>query len=121
MSNENILLDVQCIYPLNSAETVTLQQVLRRMKRMGIAPADRDHVIVAQEKEIKYYREKIQCLESRAMSESAQPKVRYLCDRRACEKCIPLKNGCRHTFDVRHAKNFELRGDTFKELERADD
>ena len=121
MANENISLDIQCVYPLNSAESVTLQKVLRRMKRVGIAPADRDHVIVAQEREIESLRKKIRDLEERPMLASEQKKVLYLCDRRRCERCMPLKPGCRHTYDVRHAKNFELRGDVFKELERADE
>ncbi len=60
--------------------------------------------------------------EARKLIEEAPAvKVRFVCDRRACERCTPLKPGCRHTSDVRHAKNFELMGDTFKELERADE
>lgn len=121
MANESISLDIQCTYPLNSAEAVTLQKVLRRMKRVGIAPADRDHVIVAQEQEIERLRKKLRDLEERPMPAPDRQKVLYLCDRRACERCMPLKPGCRHTFDVRHAKNFELRGDTFKELVRANE
>lgn len=121
MADSNISFDIQCTYPLNSAESATLQKVLRRMKRMGIAPADRDHVIVAQDREIELLRKKLRDLEEKPMSAPERQKVLYLCDRRACERCMPLKPGCRHTFDVRHAKNFELRGDVFKELERADE
>lgn len=43
-------------------------------------------------------------LETAAASQ-ATPRVLYLCDRRACQKCSP---GCRLTPDVRHAANFEL-------------
>ena len=32
-------------------------------------------------------------------------RVFYICDRRACEKCMPP---CTHTSDVRHAVNFSL-------------
>ena len=34
--------------------------------------------------------------------------VAFLCDRKQCEKCsYPM---CKHTFDIRHAKNFENKG-----------
>ena len=33
------------------------------------------------------------------------PRVFYLCDRRACDSCNP---DCAHTSDVRHAVNFEV-------------
>ena len=60
--------------------------------------------------------------EARKLIEEAPAvKILFVCDRRACGRCMPLKPGCRHTYDVRHAKNFELRGDAFKELERADE
>lgn len=35
----------------------------------------------------------------------AAPRVLYLCDRRACQKCNPE---CRLTADLRHAANFEV-------------
>ena len=35
------------------------------------------------------------------------PKIMYLCDHRACEKCAHF--GCEYTLDVRHAENFENR------------
>lgn len=41
-------------------------------------------------------------------------RVIYLCDRRACAKCSPE---CKHTNDIRHAKNFEMTGDLFIEQE----
>lgn len=60
--------------------------------------------------------------EARKLIEEAPAvKIRFVCDRRACGRCMSLKPGCRHTSDVRHAKNFELFGDTFKELERSDE
>lgn len=60
--------------------------------------------------------------EARKLIEEAPAvKILFVCDRRACERCMPLKPGFRHTYDVRHAKNFELRGYAFKELERADE
>lgn len=55
------------------------------------------------------------------IEEAPAVKIRFVCDRRACRKCSPIMPGCRHTADVRHAKNFELRGDVFEELERADE
>lgn len=39
-----------------------------------------------------------------AKKESA-PRIFYLCDSRACDKCNPK---CCHTTDIRHAKNFRL-------------
>lgn len=47
-------------------------------------------------------------------------KIFYLCDRRACEKCnahLDDRPECRHTSDVRHARNFELRGGALYENE----
>lgn len=44
----------------------------------------------------------------RARTEPAppeHPKVFYVCDRRACEKCDP---DCKYTSDITHAVNFEL-------------
>lgn len=55
------------------------------------------------------------------IEEAPAVKIMFVCDRRVCSKCMPLKSGCRHTSDIRHAKNFELRGDAFKELERSDE
>lgn len=49
---------------------------------------------------------------------SAQPRVAYLCDRRACGLCSSV-NPCRHTLDIRHAQNFELFGGHFMETERS--
>lgn len=44
--------------------------------------------------------------------------VFYVCDRRACNRCAPE---CRHTMDVRHAKNFEVSycGGVIEEREHA--
>lgn len=39
-------------------------------------------------------------------------KILYTCDKRACDICNPE---CQGTTDVRHAKNFELRVDTYLE------
>lgn len=36
---------------------------------------------------------------------SEHPKVLYICDKRACDKC---NEPCEHTLDIRHAKNFAL-------------
>lgn len=36
-------------------------------------------------------------------------QVVYICDRRACDVCA--NPDCNHTFDVRHAKNFENVGE----------
>lgn len=44
-------------------------------------------------------------------------KIFYLCDRRACEKCAPE---CRHTPDIRHAVNFEMQGESIRELGRCE-
>lgn len=55
------------------------------------------------------------------VARTAEPKVYYLCDRRVCDRCLPMKNACRHTANIRHAKNFQLRGDVFREQERADE
>lgn len=43
------------------------------------------------------------------------PKVLFLCDRRACEKCNP---DCTHTTDITHAVDFTttIRGDFFQKL-----
>ena len=121
MADRNVSVDIQCVMPKTPEEEVILQSILKRMKRMGIAPSDRDHIILAQDREIDCLRDKIRNLEKRPMPAPTGPNVFYLCDRRACDRCLPIKNGCRHTADVRHAKNFQLRGDAFRELERADE
>lgn len=36
------------------------------------------------------------------------PRVAYVCDRKMCEECA---SDCNHTFDIRHAKNFECIAD----------
>lgn len=41
------------------------------------------------------------------------PDIVFLCDRRACDKCS--NSECKHTKNIRHAKNFELFGDMFVE------
>lgn len=41
-----------------------------------------------------------------------EPKVLYLCDGRACDKCN-YGFSCRHTTDIRHAKNFRILGPEF--------
>lgn len=33
--------------------------------------------------------------------------IAYLCDGTRCKTCDPEHNECRHTFDIRHAKNFK--------------
>ena len=38
--------------------------------------------------------------------EVSQPLVVYICDRRKCENCNYPE--CKHTFDIKHAANFEL-------------
>ena len=56
----------------------------------------------------------------RARTEPAQPerpKVFYVCDRRACERCDPE---CIYTSDIRHAENFELKNDTMIERKTVD-
>lgn len=46
-----------------------------------------------------------------------QPTVAYLCDREKCgEKCSAEEGICKHTFDIRHAKNFKkISDDVFVE------
>ena len=46
-----------------------------------------------------------------------QPTVAYICDRGKCgEKCSAEEGICKHTFDVRHAKNFKkISSDVFVE------
>lgn len=47
-------------------------------------------------------------------------KIFYLCDRRACESCNAHTDGrpeCKHTTDVRHAKNFRMFGNDIHEVE----
>lgn len=46
------------------------------------------------------------------------PKVMYVCDGRACEKCFSAgrETDCNFTQNVRHAKNFRLCGDAFVEV-----
>lgn len=119
LSNSNVEVDIQCTFPLTREEQLILSNILKRMKRMGIAPKDRDHVILALDKELAAARSKLQEFEKH--NGGVSPKISYLCDRRACNRCMPANPGCRHTSDVRHAKNFELRGYTFVELERADE
>lgn len=49
---------------------------------------------------------------------SINKKILLRCDKRKCDKCNSLIddiNGCQHTTDIRHAKNFELYGDVFVE------
>lgn len=49
-------------------------------------------------------------------------KIFYLCDRRACEKCNAHCGGeaqCKHTTDIRHARNFELKGESIWEIDEA--
>lgn len=42
-------------------------------------------------------------------------EILYICDQRACEVCDP---NCRVTKDIRHAKNFVLKGRAMVEVER---
>lgn len=44
-----------------------------------------------------------------------KPHILYLCDRRACENC---NAECKYTTDIKHAKNYELNGNTFVEVEQ---
>lgn len=37
-------------------------------------------------------------------------KVVYLCDRKACGEVCPNPENCSHTFNIRHAVNFEPDG-----------
>lgn len=121
MADRNVSVDIQCVMAKTPEEEVILQKILKRMKRMGIAPSDRDRIILAQDKEIDYLRGKIRDLEARPMPAPETPAVFYLCDKRACDRCLPYSEMvCRHTADVRHAKNFQLCGDAFMEQERAD-
>lgn len=56
--------------------------------------------------------------EKKAREDAENKKVLFVCDKRACESCLCLsEESCRHTKDVRHAKNFELFGDTFVEID----
>lgn len=107
--------------PMTRQQILVLQKVFRRMRKLGITPVEREQIILQLNEEVESLRRKIRDLEERPMRAPERQNVLYLCDRRACERCMPLKPGCRHTSDVRHAKNFELRGDVFKELERADE
>lgn len=34
-------------------------------------------------------------------------KIAYLCDGRACEHCVIHETGCKHTYNIDHAKNFQ--------------
>lgn len=44
-------------------------------------------------------------------------KVLFVCDRRACNECSSdMDNGCRHTSNIKHAKNFKLNGNIFVEI-----
>ena len=40
-------------------EVLALQKVYRRMKRMGIMPYEKERIILELEKEVQYYRAKI--------------------------------------------------------------
>lgn len=52
-----------------------------------------------------------------AAQRAKEHRVAFECDRRACDHCSPL---CHRTFNIRHAKNFEVcnaSGDTiFQEV-----
>ena len=51
-------------------------------------------------------------------AEKAEAEIFYQCDRRACDVCERVEdNPCRHTTDIRHAKNFILIGRDFCEKE----
>lgn len=58
----------------------------------------------------------VQFLITAVENERTRPKVSYLCDHRACERCSNIY--CNHTDDIRHAKNFQNFGGTFIECER---
>lgn len=51
-----------------------------------------------------------------AQSKNNQPKVLYLCDHRACDRCRARHKECNHTSDIRHAKNFENIDGAFVEV-----
>lgn len=48
-----------------------------------------------------------------------EPKVAYLCDRLACKECHYPE--CKHTFDISHAKNFDLQVAAYFEREEDDE
>ena len=45
------------------------------------------------------------CNSCKSKQQEKEIKVAYLCDKRACSNCS--ESTCRHTFDIRHAKNFK--------------
>lgn len=49
----------------------------------------------------------VQFLISAFEAERSKREVLYVCDRRACDKCMRADSACTHTKDIRHAKNFE--------------
>lgn len=54
---------------------------------------------------LAFIREAVREKQERDQISTATPKVMYLCDHRACNRC---SNGeCNHTTDIRHAKNFK--------------
>lgn len=50
-------------------------------------------------------------------AQQERPKIFYVCDRLACERCDPE---CIYTSDIRHAENFELNNDTIIERKTVD-
>ena len=120
MAEHNISVDIQCVKPMTREEKLKLQKVLRRMKRMGIAPSDRDHVILSLEDEIDQLRKRLMALMGSPMPAPKGANVFYVCDRRACTQCLS-REGCGHTPRIEHAKHFELRGNAFWEQECADE
>lgn len=42
------------------------------------------------------------------------PKILYLCDKKQCDKCSPI---CKHTSDIKYAKNFFYNGFSYVEEE----
>lgn len=88
-------------------DSATLQEIFNK--------TDADEIKARLEYEIKNNKNK-KFAEQFSIKEQNEV-VAFLCDRRKCKKCNYPQ--CTHTFDIRHAKNFECTiSGIYEELER---
>lgn len=90
---------------ISEADFIIYNMTKKRMRVSDNAETDAQ-TIVCLEKEVRYYRNKIEQLEEILDKREENKKgIMFLCDRRACDTCL---KECKHTSDIKHAENFQL-------------
>ena len=82
---------------ISEADSIIYNTAKKRTRVSCNAETDAQ-TIVSLEKEVRYYRNKIEQMEG-------VEDIMFLCDRRACDTCL---KECKHTSDIKHAENFQL-------------